>query len=82
MLFHIVRRVLRSITVLLVVDLVAFSMLPLILVAMLISPIRFGQGFLFPGEWLILFFAACTVPDLSVDLLGNWLRAALNPKLR
>jgi len=46
--------------------------------------IRIGQGFLFSGEWWILFFPACTllVLALSVNLLGDWLRDALNPKLR
>jgi len=46
--------------------------------------IRVGQGFLFSGEWWILFFPACTLLALalSVNLLGDWLRDALNPKLR
>jgi len=46
--------------------------------------IRIGQGFLFSGEWWILFFPACTllVLALAVNLLGDWLRDALNPKLR
>lgn len=46
--------------------------------------IRIGQGFLFSGEWWILFFPACTLLTLalSVNLLGDWLRDALNPKLR
>lgn len=46
--------------------------------------IRIGQGFLFSGEWWILFFPACTLLALalSVNLLGDWLRDALNPKLR
>ena len=46
--------------------------------------IRVGQGFLFSGEWWILFFPACTLLGLalSVNLLGDWLRDALNPKLR
>ncbi|MEM7720533.1 MAG: ABC transporter permease [Pseudomonadota bacterium] len=46
--------------------------------------IRIGQGFLFSGEWWILFFPACTllVLALSVNLLGDWLRDALNPRLR
>lgn len=46
--------------------------------------IRVGQGFLFSGEWWILLFPACTllVLALSVNLLGDWLRDALNPRLR
>ncbi|NND18543.1 MAG: ABC transporter permease [Silicimonas sp.] len=46
--------------------------------------IRIGQGFLFSGEWWILFFPACTLLGLalSVNLLGDWLRDALNPRLR
>ncbi|MEM7438931.1 MAG: ABC transporter permease [Pseudomonadota bacterium] len=46
--------------------------------------IRIGQGFLFSGEWWILFFPAMTLLALalSVNLLGDWLRDALNPKMR
>ncbi len=46
--------------------------------------IRIGQGFLFSGEWWILFFPACTLLALAlaVNLLGDWLRDALNPRLR
>lgn len=46
--------------------------------------IRIGQQYLFSGEWWILFFPAVTliVLALSVNLLGDWLRDALNPKLR
>ena len=46
--------------------------------------IRIGQDFLFSGEWWILFFPAVTllVLALSVNLLGDWLRDALNPRLR
>jgi len=46
--------------------------------------IRIGQDFLFSGEWWILFFPAMTLLALalSVNLLGDWLRDALNPKLR
>lgn len=45
--------------------------------------IRIGQGFLFSGEWWILFFPsiALLALALSVNLLGDWLRDALNPKL-
>ncbi len=46
--------------------------------------IRIGQGFLFSGEWWILFFPACTLLALAlaVNLLGDWLRDALNPRLK
>lgn len=46
--------------------------------------IRIGNNFLFSGEWWILFFPALTLLALalSVNLLGDWLRDALNPKLR
>ncbi|MFQ6550756.1 ABC transporter permease [Aestuariibius insulae] len=46
--------------------------------------IRIGQGFLFSGEWWILFFPAVTLLTLAlaVNLLGDWLRDALNPRLR
>ncbi|MFY9212436.1 MAG: ABC transporter permease [Aestuariivita sp.] len=46
--------------------------------------IRIGQSFLFSGEWWILLFPAATLLALalSVNLLGDWLRDALNPRLR
>ena len=46
--------------------------------------IRIGQGFLFSGEWWILLLPAATLLALalSFNLLGDWLRDALNPKLR
>ncbi|MFT7059338.1 MAG: peptide/nickel transport system permease protein [Pseudorhodobacter sp.] len=46
--------------------------------------IRVGQGFLFSGEWWIILFPSLTllVLALSVNLLGDWLRDALNPRLR
>jgi len=46
--------------------------------------IRIGQGYLFSGEWWIILFPAITLLGLalSVNLLGDWLRDALNPKLR
>lgn len=46
--------------------------------------IRIGQQFLFSGEWWILLFPAVTLIllALSVNLLGDWLRDALNPRLR
>ncbi len=46
--------------------------------------IRIGQQYLFSGEWWILLFPAATLLllALSVNLLGDWLRDALNPKLK
>lgn len=46
--------------------------------------IRIGQGFLFSGEYWILLYPAVTLLALalSVNLLGDWLRDALNPKLK
>ncbi|WP_438672156.1 ABC transporter permease [Shimia sediminis] len=46
--------------------------------------IRIGQGYLFSGEWWILFFPACTLLALalSVNMLGDWLRDVLNPRLK
>jgi peptide/nickel transport system permease protein len=46
--------------------------------------IRVGNDFLFSGEWWITLFpgVALAIMGLSVNLLGDWLRDALNPKLR
>jgi peptide/nickel transport system permease protein len=46
--------------------------------------IRIGQDFLFAGEWWIVIFpgVALSVLILAVNLLGDWMRDALNPKLR
>jgi len=46
--------------------------------------IRIGNDFLFSGEWWITIFPgiALAVFVLAVNLLGDWLRDALNPKLR
>jgi peptide/nickel transport system permease protein len=46
--------------------------------------IRIGQYFLFAGEWWIVIFPgiALAVLVLAVNLLGDWMRDALNPKLR
>jgi peptide/nickel transport system permease protein len=46
--------------------------------------IRVGNEFLFSGLWWISIFPALTLVllVLSVNLLGDWLRDALNPKLR
>jgi peptide/nickel transport system permease protein len=46
--------------------------------------IRIGNDFLFSGQWWITVFPAATlvILVLSVNLLGDWMRDALNPKLR
>jgi peptide/nickel transport system permease protein len=46
--------------------------------------IRIGQEFMFSGEWWILFFPALALLALalSINLMGDWLRDALNPRLR
>jgi peptide/nickel transport system permease protein len=46
--------------------------------------IRNGNNFLFSGEWWITVFpgAALVMLVLSVNLLGDWLRDALNPRLQ
>ena len=46
--------------------------------------IRIGNDYLFSGEWWITAFPslALVALALSVNLLGDWLRDALNPKLR
>ena len=46
--------------------------------------IRVGNDYLFSGEWWITLFPGLTLVllALSVNLLGDWLRDALNPKLR
>jgi peptide/nickel transport system permease protein len=46
--------------------------------------IRIGQDFLFSGEWWITIFPGIMLVliALSVNLLGDWLRDALNPRLR
>jgi peptide/nickel transport system permease protein len=46
--------------------------------------IRIGQQFLFSGEWWILFSPALAliVLALAINLLGDWLRDVLNPRLR
>lgn len=46
--------------------------------------IRVGQDYMFSGEWWILLFPglALLMLALSVNLLGDWLRDVLNPKLR
>ena len=46
--------------------------------------IRVGNNYLFSGEWWITFFpcTALVTLVLAVNLMGDWLRDALNPKLR
>jgi peptide/nickel transport system permease protein len=46
--------------------------------------IRIGNDFLFAGEWWITIFPGVVLMmiALSVNLLGDWLRDALNPRLR
>jgi len=46
--------------------------------------IRIGNDFLFSGEWWITIFPGLVLVmiALSVNLLGDWLRDALNPRLR
>jgi peptide/nickel transport system permease protein len=46
--------------------------------------IRIGNNYLFAGEWWIVVFPGFALAGLilSINLLGDWLRDALNPKLR
>jgi peptide/nickel transport system permease protein len=46
--------------------------------------IRIGNEFLFSGIWWVVLFPSVVLVllVLSVNLLGDWLRDALNPKLR
>jgi peptide/nickel transport system permease protein len=46
--------------------------------------IRIGQNFLFSGEWWIVTFPSITLATLvlAVNMLGDWLRDALNPRLK
>jgi peptide/nickel transport system permease protein len=46
--------------------------------------IRVGNDFLFSGEWWVTLFpgVALVVLVLAINLLGDWLRDALNPRLR
>jgi peptide/nickel transport system permease protein len=46
--------------------------------------IRIGNDFLFSGEWWVTIFPGLTLAlmVLSINLLGDWLRDALNPRLR
>jgi peptide/nickel transport system permease protein len=46
--------------------------------------IRFGDDFLFSGQWWVSVFPGLTLVlmVLAINLLGDWLRDALNPRLR
>ena len=46
--------------------------------------IRVGNEYLFSGVWWVVIFPSLTlvILVLAVNLLGDWLRDALNPKLR
>ena len=46
--------------------------------------IRIGNNFLFAGEWWIAIFPGITLALLvvAINLLGDWLRDALNPRLQ
>jgi peptide/nickel transport system permease protein len=46
--------------------------------------IRIGNNYLLSGEWWMIIFpgSALIILVLSINLLGDWLRDALNPKLR
>jgi peptide/nickel transport system permease protein len=46
--------------------------------------IRIGNDYLFSGEWWIVAFPGIVlaVLVLAINLLGDWLRDALNPRLR
>ena len=46
--------------------------------------IRTGNRFLFSGEWWIVAFPGLALAGLviAINLLGDWLRDALNPKLQ
>ena len=46
--------------------------------------IRFGNDFLFSGQWWVSVFpgVALILMVLAINLLGDWLRDALNPRLR
>ncbi len=46
--------------------------------------IRIGQNYLFSGEWWIVVFPSLTLSALvlAVNLIGDWLRDTLNPRLK
>ncbi|RYX96370.1 MAG: ABC transporter permease [Bradyrhizobiaceae bacterium] len=46
--------------------------------------IRIGNNYLFSGEWWVIAFPGMALASLilSINLVGDWLRDALNPKLQ
>ena len=46
--------------------------------------VKIGHGYLFSGEWWIVFFPALALVLLivSVNLVGDWLRMTFNPRLK
>jgi peptide/nickel transport system permease protein len=46
--------------------------------------IRIGNAYLFSGEWWTIFFPALALSSivLSINVLGDWLKDVLNPRLR
>ena len=48
------------------------------------SLIRIGNNYLFSGEWWIVLFPGLTLAllSISVNLVGDWLRDTLNPRLK
>jgi peptide/nickel transport system permease protein len=46
--------------------------------------IRYGNDYLYSGQWSVTIFPGITLVlmVLSINLLGDWLRDALNPRLR
>src|ERR1700710_2850258 len=46
--------------------------------------IRIGNNYLFSGEWWVVAFPGLALASLilSINLIGDWLRDALNPKLQ
>ncbi|MGA8031102.1 MAG: ABC transporter permease [Casimicrobiaceae bacterium] len=46
--------------------------------------IRIGNDFMFSGEWWVTLFPglALVIMVLAINMLGDWLRDALNPRLR
>ncbi|WP_398477067.1 ABC transporter permease [Tardiphaga sp.] len=46
--------------------------------------IRIGNNYLFSGEWWVIAFPGIALASLilSINLVGDWLRDALNPKLQ
>ena len=46
--------------------------------------VRVGNEYMLSGHWWVVVFPSLTlvIVVLAVNLLGDWLRDALNPKLR